>query len=137
MQTRNTQAKKMILDSLTHSKQAFSQEMVQQALGDQVDRATIYRILNRFCEEGIVHRVVGDDAKQYFACCIHCQGKIHRHHHFHFRCLGCGKVECISPEIHPALPRGYEGVHFNGFISGYCAACHDKGPGTGERTRPS
>jgi len=123
MNTRNTKTKGIILDSLKKAKQALSHENLLASLEGQVDRATIYRVLNRFCDDGIAHRIVGDDGKQYFAICINCEKKKHHHNHFHFRCLSCGKVECLANEADLNLPSGYRVANFNGFISGYCPSC--------------
>ena len=123
MTTRNTKGKSLILETLKNSRQAISHEKIQAELGQSVDRATIYRVLNRFCEEGTVHKIIGDDGKQYFALCLNCHEKEHHHNHLHFRCLNCGKVECLPNEIDLKLPNGYRTENFNGFISGYCSAC--------------
>lgn len=123
MNTRNTKTKGIILDSLKKAKQALSHENLLASLEGQVDRATIYRVLNRFCNDGIAHRIVGDDGKQYFAICINCEKQKHHHNHFHFRCLSCGKVECLANEADLNLPLGYRVANFNGFISGYCPSC--------------
>lgn len=123
MLKRNTKTKQLILNSLKSSKSAVSQETLQKELGEEVDRATIYRVLNSFYEDGIVHKILSDDGKYYFAFCINCSEKQHNHNHFHFRCLSCGKIECIPNEIEVKLPEGYQSVNFNGFISGYCANC--------------
>ena len=124
MSTRNTRTKTLILELLEEKGYAMSHDMVQEALlHEQIDRATIYRVLNRFCDEGYVHRVVGDDGKQYFRKCGNkCKGN-HKHDHFHFRCLNCQKVECLKNEVKVNLPEGYQMAHFNGMVSGYCAAC--------------
>lgn len=123
MLKRNTKTKQLILDSLKNSKSAVSQDILLKELGDEVDRATIYRVLNSFCDDGIVHKILSDDGKYYFAFCVNCSEKSHQHNHFHFRCLSCGKIECIPNEIEVKLPVGYQSVNFNGFISGYCADC--------------
>lgn len=108
---------------LESSDSALSHEMIQAEIKN-IDRATIYRVLNRFCEDGLVHRVIGDDGKQYFALCTNCDTKNHNHNHFHFRCLNCGKVECLDTEINILLPVGYQPERVNGFISGHCNKCH-------------
>lgn len=125
MSTRNTKTKEMILELLQASENALSHDIIQERLKEeQIDRATIYRVLNRFVEEGLVHRVVVDDGKQYFRICgKKCSGKYHHHDHFHFRCMKCNKVECLNKEIKVDLPKGYSYSHFNGVVSGYCAAC--------------
>ncbi|TKK68990.1 transcriptional repressor [Ilyomonas limi] len=123
MPKRNTKTKQLIFDSLKKADTAVSQEILQAELGNAADRATIYRVLNSFCDDGIVHKIIGDDGKQYFAYCLNCAEKKHSHNHFHFRCLQCGKVECLPEEVDCKLPKGYHAVNFNGFISGYCSSC--------------
>jgi Fur family ferric uptake transcriptional regulator len=123
MAKRNTKAKQLILDSLKNTKSAVSQEILQKELGEEIDRATIYRVLNSFCDDGILHKILSDDGKYYFAVCLNCSEKTHHHNHFHFRCLQCEKIECMPNEIEPKLPNGYKSVNFNGFISGYCSNC--------------
>ncbi len=125
MKRRTTATQTEILTLLEAANTALSHEMVQSELGANMDRATIYRVLNRFCEDGRVHRIVGDDGKQYFALCLNC-GELresHTHNHFHFRCLECGKVECLKHDIKVPLPDGYTSERFNGFISGRCKNC--------------
>ena len=123
MKRRSTDTKSAILNSLKSSNEALSHDMLQAELDIEVDRATIYRVLNRFSEDGIVHKVVGDDGKQYFAVCTSCAENKHQHNHFHFRCKKCSKVECLPNEIEIKLPNGYSADSFNGFISGVCAGC--------------
>ncbi len=125
MKRRKTQSKTEILNALKTAKSALSHEMLQSELGESMDRATIYRVLNRFCEDGQVHKIVGDDGKQYFALCLNCDtaGEEHNHNHFHFRCIECGKVECLQDEIDIRLPKGYRAERLNGLISGLCDNC--------------
>ncbi|MBQ4822280.1 transcriptional repressor [Aquimarina sp. MMG016] len=125
MKRRTTQSKTEILNILKSAESALSHDMLQARLVSNIDRATIYRILNRFCEDGWVHKIVGDDGKRYFALCLNYGNGIEKrdHNHFHFRCLDCGKLECINNEIDVPLPSGYVSKSFNGIISGYCKNC--------------
>lgn len=121
---RKTATQTAVLASLQAADSAMSHEMIQQSIAGKADRATIYRILNRFCDDGLVHRIVADDGKQYFAVCADCETDHHRHDHFHFRCLSCEKVECLDQEVSINLPAGYRTTNFNGVVSGYCQACN-------------
>lgn len=125
MKQRNTQSKNEIIDVLKLSNEALSHEMIQSNLKNNIDRATIYRVLNKLCETGKVHKVVGDDGKLYFAMCRNfgSEKKIQSHNHIHFRCLNCGKFECQVGEISIPLPKGYNAVVYNLVISGYCSDC--------------
>ncbi|MBL4668232.1 MAG: transcriptional repressor [Flavobacteriales bacterium] len=123
MKRRKTESTNKIYSILKKSKSALSHDMIQEKMSSDVDRATIYRVLNRFCEDKIVHKVTGDDGKQYFAFCINCQEKKHKHNHFHFRCTSCGKVECLESEIKITLPNDYVFQNLNAIISGICSSC--------------
>ncbi|SFS40350.1 Fur family transcriptional regulator, ferric uptake regulator [Zhouia amylolytica] len=123
MSRRNTKSQQEVLDILKQSGLALNHEMIQEQMSLNTDRATIYRILNRFSQDGIVHKVVGDDGKQYFAFCSNCTKDGHQHNHFHFRCIECQNVICIKNELRVQLPEGYEPINFNGVISGYCSKC--------------
>lgn len=123
MKRRNTPSKTAVLSALEHSRAALSHDHIRERVSQDIDRATIYRILNRFCDDGIVHRIVADDGKQYFALCADCKHDDHHHNHFHFRCLKCDTVECLTSEISVNLPAGYLAQNFNGVISGRCAGC--------------
>lgn len=123
MKRRNTKTSRLVLSAFQSSHSALNYEMIENRLRGKADKATIYRILNRFSEDGIVHRIAGDDGKQYFALCVRCKKRRHRHNHFHFRCQQCGKVECLTNEVEPALPKGYIAEAFHGIISGYCNQC--------------
>jgi len=124
MKRRNTQAKTEILEALKSAGGALSHDMIQANISADIDRATIYRVLNRFHEDGKVHKIVGDDGKQYFAICSnHGDKGVHSHNHLHFRCLQCGKVECLDNEISIPLPKGYVAKVHNLVISGFCDQC--------------
>ncbi|ASZ12475.1 transcriptional repressor [Chitinophaga pendula] len=125
MKRRSTASQTEILELLKTAGGALSHEMIQAELDASVDRATIYRVLNRFCEDGLVHKVVDDEGKQYFAYCAGCDkpNNRHQHNHFHFKCLKCGAVECLQNKVRVPLPEGYVIKDFNGLISGYCSKC--------------
>ena len=125
MARRKTQSTTEILSALKSADSAMSHQMIEEALSIEVDRATIYRVLNRFHEDGLVHRVIGENGKQYFALCDSCEKSDHNHDHFHFRCKKCGKVECLSKEIEIRLPEGYISENFNGMIVGTCSGCSE------------
>ena len=122
MMRRNTPAKQRVLRLFEESDTALSQDIIEQQMKGEVDRVTIYRILNSFCEDGILHRVTSDDGKSYYALCINCQEHQHHHDHFHFKCLNCGKVECLKEEVRVKLPKGYRFETMNCWVSGYCKA---------------
>lgn len=123
MKRRNTPAKEAVLDLLSVSGKAMSQDVIEKNVNVEADRATIYRILNRFCEDGILHRIVAEDGKQYFAVCIKCEEKKLADHHFHFRCKKCETIECLPVAVQFSLERGYSVESVNCILTGVCKDC--------------
>jgi Fur family transcriptional regulator, ferric uptake regulator len=122
MSRRNTPSKTLILDLLKGSGTALSQDRIETEVKGFMDRVTIYRVLNRFCEDGITHKIMADDGKYYFALCHGC-GEKHEHNHFHFRCTVCQKVECMEQKIMVSMPRGYKPQSLSGWVNGLCGSC--------------
>lgn len=119
---RSTPAQQEILQILKNSSAALSQDMIEAQMMLKTDRATIYRVLNRFCEDGLTHKIVAEDGKSYFALCHSCT-HAHQHDHFHFKCNKCQKIECLNQLIQIAVPNGYIVQDMNCIVSGICAEC--------------
>ena len=125
LKRRNTHIKEEILSILCDSKTALSQTDVEAKIEVAADRATIFRTLNRFVEDGIAHRVVSEEGKSYFAICKgKCTAGHHHDTHYHFRCTECGNMECLKDTLKVSLPKGYSISQANVVISGICAACN-------------
>ena len=100
MRRRNTATKDAVLSVLTSVGKAMSQSAIEKKVGVDINRATIYRVLNRYCEDGVLHRIAADDGKQYFALCVKCDDNEQPRHHFHFRCEKCETIECLPEAVH-------------------------------------
>lgn len=120
---RNTAAKEAVLAVLMKKGKALSQESVINQIGVDADRATVYRILNRFCEDEIAHKIVADDGKQYFAVTKKLPEKSLPEKHFHFRCTQCDTIECLPVRVEFSVPSGYEVQQSNCFLIGICKDC--------------
>lgn len=123
MTRRSTPTKKAIIAVLNASKRAMSSDAIEQKIEIEIDRATIYRVLNQFCEDGIVHKIVADDGKQYFAVCQKCDQQQLPDHHFHFRCTKCQTIECLPVMVNFSLPEHYNVHNVNCILTGVCANC--------------
>lgn len=124
MKRRNTVSKDAVLSILTNTKKAMSQDAIEKQMDLDVDRATIYRILNRFCDDGLIHKIVADDGKQYFAVCVKCDHKKKlADNHFHFRCTSCQTIECLPALVQFSVPRGYNVEKLNCVLVGVCKDC--------------
>jgi len=123
MKRRNTATQEAVLSVLTSKRKAMSQDAIVKQMNIEADKATIYRILNRFCEDEIVHKIVADDGKQYFAVCVKCDEKQIPKHHFHFRCTKCETIECLPTEIEFSVPEKYKVEQMNCVLVGICKDC--------------
>lgn len=123
MNRRNTPTKEAVLNLLSNSKKALSQDAIEKQLDIKINRATIYRVLNRFCEDEMVHRIVAEDGKQYFAICKKCEKPEEVQYHFHFRCLSCDTIECLQVPVNYAVPKGYRVQGANCVLTGTCSDC--------------
>lgn len=123
MKRRNTATKEAVLSVLNETGKAMSQGAIEKKIGVDINRATIYRVLNRYCEDGILHRIVADDGRQYFALCIKCDENQKPLHHFHFRCTNCETIACLPVPVNFSLPNNYKVETVNCVLTGICKDC--------------
>ena len=121
--TRNTIAKTKIRDLIFSSSTALSQSQIQNSLDGLCDRVTIYRVLDRLIEEGLIHKIVNTDGIIKFASCQSCSAD-HNHNHIHFSCEKCKSVTCID-DVEPSyhLPASYKVTEAHFTLSGLCPMC--------------
>jgi Fur family transcriptional regulator, ferric uptake regulator len=123
-QTRNTQAKTEILNLVNTSETALSHHMIQEKVGALCNRVTIYRVLERLEEEGLIHKFVNVDGVVNYAKCHSCKEGHHFHNHVHFNCKKCHEVTCIEnivPKI--TMPSQFVIEDYNFVVSGICPNC--------------
>ncbi|MGO1245059.1 MAG: Fur family transcriptional regulator [Sphingobacterium sp.] len=121
---RNTATQEAVLAVLTSKRGAMSQDAIVRKMDIDADRATVYRILNRFCEDKIVHKIVADDGKQYFAVCMKRHDKVVvSENHFHFRCTKCETIECLPSPVEYSVPKDYTVQQMNCVLIGICNDC--------------
>lgn len=123
---RNTPSKKRVLSFMKEHNEAVSHDMLEQALGSEMNRVTIYRILNSFEEDGIVHKIVSDEGIAHFALCSDCDHHHEQHNHIHFRCTQCQTIECLHENLDLKVPHGYTVSDANLMVSGVCVQCNGR-----------
>ncbi|MEK6495366.1 Fur family transcriptional regulator [Myroides odoratimimus] len=123
-QTRNTQAKTEIVKLIENSEVALSHAEILATLNGICDRVTIYRVLDRLTEEGIIHKIATVEGTIKYAICQHCTIEKHNHNHIHFTCERCLNTTCLT-EVEPSftLPKNYKIKSVNFTISGICPEC--------------
>jgi Fur family ferric uptake transcriptional regulator len=120
---RKTSAKTEIQRLVMNSNVALSHSEIQKELDGLCDRVTIYRVLDRLLEEGVLHKVVNIDGGVKYAGCHSCVIS-HNHNHIHFSCEKCKSVTCLE-NIEPVyiLPDNYKIIETSFTISGICPNC--------------
>ncbi len=120
---RNTSAKIEIQELIANSPIALSHSEIQSSIDGLCDRVTIYRVLERLTDEGLVHKIVNIDGVIKYASCHGCTEK-HSHNHIHFSCQKCKSVTCLE-DVKPIfnLPQTYKVSEMNFTISGLCPEC--------------
>ncbi len=124
---RRTSSREEVLTLFLKASHALSHGDLEQGLGPDYDRVTIYRTLKTFLDKGILHKVLDDEGGTKYALCRPGCGKDDHHHdHVHFKCELCGQTTCLDNVQIPAisLPVGYQRQEVNLLIQGTCSICN-------------
>lgn len=122
---RNTEARRNVLACLIAAGRALSHSEIEAQLqGTDLDRVTLYRVLEWLVDHLLAHRVgglSGFDRAMRFAF----SRPERRSAHAHFQCVQCGTTMCLDDVAVPALPvpGGIElqGIELAAF--GFCEVC--------------
>lgn len=121
-----TESRKAIMQLFLESKGALEHSVIEKKTKDQFDRVTIYRTLQTFQKNGLIHTVPSSDSVVKYALCKHDCGEGHHHDdHVHFICDTCGITYCLEsitvPEV--KLPKGFSMSDINVLVNGVCKSC--------------
>lgn len=100
---RRTRSVNTILNIFEKTEEALSVVDLVENLKGEMNKTTVYRILERLENEGTVHSFSGTNGLKWYAKCHQCASGHHNDIHPHFECEGCGKVECL--EINITIPK--------------------------------
>lgn len=121
---RKTKSLSLVLDAFQSKDNALSVVKLVDMMNHFMNKTTVYRILDRLENEGLVHSFLGKDGLKWYAKCLDCSSNHHSDTHPHFQCTDCGIVECLPVNISiPKLPN----VQINSaeiMLSGRCSNCN-------------
>jgi Fur family ferric uptake transcriptional regulator len=123
---RQTPVRRAVLAALAGKGYALTGAEIEQEIGGEVDRITLYRTLKSFEQQGLIHRVIDDtDVLRYAACSIECSAGAHFDNHVHFKCSTCQHTYCLSQVAIPVvqLPGGFQAERRDFLLSGVCQLC--------------
>jgi Fur family ferric uptake transcriptional regulator len=130
---RPTPVRILVLRALQEQEFAVSLMALESEL-KTVDRSSIFRTLNLFLEQHLVHQVEDGSGQTKFALCEeHCRCGEHHDRmlsdfHVHFYCEQCQRTLCLHDVAIPdvELPEGFILTSANFVLKGVCAECNNK-----------
>ena len=128
--TYQTQQRKILLHFLTktHDRQLTIEEIIEglKLEGQNVAQSSVYRLMKKLVEEGVVRRHSKEDSRQYVYQIMESEDC---HAHLHLQCTECGKLVHLSHEATKEAQiwmQGATGFDLNQektFLYGKCGDC--------------
>ncbi|MEN7529966.1 MULTISPECIES: Fur family transcriptional regulator [unclassified Cupriavidus] len=126
---RVTQPRVAILACLIDADEPLTHQAVIDRLppdGD-VDRVTVYRVLDWLVDQGMAQKRAGRDRVFRFTLVEHeaARAQVHRQHS-HFHCTRCDRTFCLESagkSVAPRVPSGFAVEHVELTVNGVCAEC--------------
>jgi len=116
-----------VLEKFYITDHALSFKDLEDELNDY-DRVTLYRTLNSFIDQGLLHKIPNDSGMATYGLCREdCTEEAHHHDHVHFKCNICGHMECF-PNYHTPvidLP-DYDVEESYLILNGVCKTCREE-----------
>lgn len=95
-----------MLELFEQTNAALSAVDLVERFKSKMNKTTVYRILDRLEDEGVVHSFKGKDGLQWYEGCKECTSLHHKDLHPHFQRLDCGKTQCLDLELSiPSVPQ--------------------------------
>lgn len=120
---RKTKSVKTVLHLFEAKNTAVSAVALIQELNQSMNKTTVYRILDRLENDGLVHSFIASDGLRWYAKCNGCSSEQHLDVHPHIQCKLCGKVECLDLDVAIPKVKGYEIENVELFLIGTCSQC--------------
>ena len=120
---RKTKSVKRLIEAFGQSNSAISVVELVKRFHSDMNKTTVYRILERLEEEGMLHSFTGKDGLKWVAKCDGSVISNYNEDHPHFQCQECGKSECLTMDISiPSVPN-HRVDSTNLILIGQCQDC--------------
>lgn len=127
MKTYNTHQRTALIEFLeSNSDKAFTiEEIIENIDNDELSQSTVYRLMTKLVENGLVHRTVKGNSRSFVYQFINnekCEG------HLHMKCTDCGKVYHLDSSVSSVIKKdigsstGFE-IDSQTIILGRCNTC--------------
>ena len=126
---RSTNIRNEILSIFEKKNYALSYNDLDKELNSKFDMATVYRTLNTFVENNIIHQIPLDSKTAYYALSKSTENKeSKRIEHIHFVCTNCCHTFCLEDvwvsEI--KLKKNFHLKSLKVIAEGICGSCSEK-----------
>ena len=121
-----TDSRKIILELFLKTEGALAHADIEKNTAVNFDRVTVYRTLQTFTENGIIHQIpTTDNTILYALCKDKCEAGHHHDEHVHFICVDCEKTVCMDEVVVPQvkLPKGFVPLQSAMIVKGTCNDC--------------
>ena len=123
---RNTKSLEIVLNEFRKSTEGISVISLVERLGSQLNKSTVYRVLDRLEDDNVLHSFLGSNGLKWYAKSNNCSKESHQDAHPHFQCTECGSVDCLDIHIPiPSIPNRKVQT-FKVLIQGVCEQCMKK-----------
>lgn len=121
---RLTRPRVEVLAVLLAAERALSHHEVERRMKRAlaIDRVTVYRVLDWLGEQGLAHKIAGEDRIWRY----NAAGHVHSQSHAHFQCGRCGSVICLDEsdeKLRVRIPRGFVPHEIVLMVKGFCSSC--------------
>ena len=120
---RKTKAVTLVLHEFDQANKALSVVYLVKCFQSEMNKTTVYRILERLEQKGLLHSFTGKDGLKWYAKCSHSSNAIDNNSHPHFQCQKCGKSECLSVDLTVPTVPDYNIFSANLLLTGHCKDC--------------
>lgn len=120
---RKTKGLSLVLDMFEKKNESISVVALIEVLKNNMNRTTVYRILDRLENQGVLHSFNSKDGLKWYAKCDGCTTHAHSDMHPHFQCTDCDKIECIEVKIDIPILTSRKINTTEILLLGQCEAC--------------
>ena len=120
---RKTKHLEQVLRVFRQSSDALSAGMLLDVLDNEINKSTVYRMLDKLEDDGVIRSFLTMDQIRFYALCNGCSSGRHVDSHAHFQCTSCKRVSCFSEEIVLPILERARITSAQVLLTGQCESC--------------
>lgn len=122
---RKTSFREELISLFLKNKTSLAVDEIRRKIESSKDKVTVYRALDVFEKNGIIHKVPDKENLLRYALCVGCSANEHIHNHVHFICEICNKTYCLDDIVVPKIsaPKGFFIKESETILKGFCESC--------------